>query len=186
METLFDKALKFASEKHAGQRRKASGTPYILHPAEVAAIIAGLTVDENVMAAGLLHDTVEDTDTSMGEIRETFGDRIAELVASETEDKQHEKAASDTWLDRKKSTLAILKNTNDVGIKMLWLGDKLSNARSLYSAYLKEGDDVWLHFNQKDPAMHAGYYKTVAENVSELAGTAAYEELIWLIKKLLG
>ena len=184
MGKLLDDALRFAIEKHTGQVRKAAETPYILHPLEVAAIISGITSDEETMAAGVLHDTVEDTDTSPEEIRERFGSRVAELVACETEDKMDDLPAEDTWIERKQSTLYILQNTNDRNVKIMWLADKLSNIRSLYRSYLENGDDVWQYFHQKNPKMHEWYYNKVAEYTSELSDTAAYKELIEIIQKL--
>ena len=186
MGKLLDDAVHFAVDRHSGQLRKASGTPYILHPLEVAVIISGLTSDENVIAAGLLHDTVEDTDTSPEEIREKFGDRVAELVACDTEDKFAGLSPADTWLERKRSTLRILSETTDPAVRIMWLADKLSNIRSFYRSFLENGESVWDHFNQRDPEMHAWYYRTVAEYTSSLSDTAAYKEFTGLIEKMFG
>ncbi|MBQ7500089.1 MAG: bifunctional (p)ppGpp synthetase/guanosine-3',5'-bis(diphosphate) 3'-pyrophosphohydrolase [Clostridia bacterium] len=184
MGKLIDDALRFAIEKHSGQMRKAGKNPYILHPMEVGAILGSLTEDEATIAAGILHDTVEDTDAAPEDILEKFGRRVAVLVASETEDKHSDRPAADTWIERKRDTLMILENTRDINVKMMWLADKLSNLRSLYNIYLKEGDNIWRYFNQKDPKMHEWYYKEVARFTSELAHTAAHMELVELIGKL--
>ncbi len=80
--TLFDEAIRFAAEKHSGMLRKQEGIPYILHPMEVAVIVGTLTGDEEVLAAAVLHDTVEDTDTTPEELLRRFGPRGAALVAS--------------------------------------------------------------------------------------------------------
>ena len=186
MSKLIDDALRFAIEKHDGQMRKTANTPYILHPMEVGAILGSMTDDESTIAAGILHDTVEDTDATPEDILEKFGKRVAALVACETEDKLSDRPAADTWLERKQDTLMILEYTKDVNVKMMWLADKLSNIRSLYNAYLKEGDRIWNYFNQKDPKMHEWYYREVAKYTDELAGTAAHRELVELIEKLFG
>ena len=75
--SLFDDAARFAVDAHAGMLRKGDAIPYVLHPFEVASIAATITTDEEVLAAALLHDTVEDADASLDRIRELFGDRVA-------------------------------------------------------------------------------------------------------------
>ncbi|MBM4005520.1 MAG: bifunctional (p)ppGpp synthetase/guanosine-3',5'-bis(diphosphate) 3'-pyrophosphohydrolase [Planctomycetes bacterium] len=88
------KAMKFAAEKHARQRRKNSeATPYINHPIEVAEHLArvGRIADEDILVAALLHDTVEDTQTTFEEIAESFGARVAGIVRECTDDKSLEK-----------------------------------------------------------------------------------------------
>ena len=70
---LFDEAVIFACQKHSGQRRKLSDSPYFLHPMEVASIVGTMSDDQNLLAAAVLHDTVEDTDTTLEEIKEKFG-----------------------------------------------------------------------------------------------------------------
>ena len=186
MSELIDKAIAFAVKKHAGQVRKFGNTPYILHPLEVAVIVSTLTSDEATIAAGLLHDTVEDTDTTPEEIKENFGSRVYALVASETEDKLSDKPASETWLERKQDSLLALEYTKDIEVKKMWLGDKLSNLRSFYREYLVEGDELWLKLNQKDKKMHAWYYRTIAEYIKDLEHTAAYAEYCLLYEKIFG
>ena len=74
---LVEEAIHFATDAHQGQMRKSVKTPYILHPLEVANICATITTDQEVLAAAILHDTVEDTDTTMEELRLRFGERVA-------------------------------------------------------------------------------------------------------------
>ena len=80
MSRLLDEAIVFATNAHAGQVRKMANTPYILHPLEVAAIIATMTDDEHTMAAGVLHDTIEDCGADPKEIKQRFGARVSALV----------------------------------------------------------------------------------------------------------
>lgn len=75
-----EQAKTFATLAHGEQKRKYTGDPYIVHPAEVAFILATVGADENMIIAGWLHDTVEDTQATNEEIRELFGDDVAELV----------------------------------------------------------------------------------------------------------
>jgi (p)ppGpp synthase/HD superfamily hydrolase len=79
-------ALAWAAQRHGGQRRDVDHAPFILHPLEVAALLSGRGFDDEVIAAGLLHDVVEDTATRLEEIRERFGERVARIVDAVTED----------------------------------------------------------------------------------------------------
>lgn len=178
---IFDRALIFAAEKHSGQTRKMSTVPYILHPVEVASIVGTMTDDKEILAAAVLHDTVEDTDTTLEEIRENFGKRVYLLVMTETEEKREDRPAAETWELRKLETLAILANTNDMGVKMMWLGDKLSNIRSFAREYSKAGDKVWENMNQKNPSKQAWYYRTIAEYLSDLKDYPVYKEYVSLV-----
>ena len=174
---VFEHAICFAAEKHSGQVRKDGSIPYILHPMEVAAIVGTMTSDRETLAAAVLHDTVEDTDTTLEEIREKFGKRVSLLVMTETEEKRPDRPPAETWKLRKEETLAILENTRDLSVKMMWLGDKLSNIRSFYRMYQQKGDALWQAFNQKDPAQQAWYYHRILRYLSDLKDTAAYQEL---------
>lgn len=187
MSEKFDNAVFFATKAHSGQIRKMANTPYILHPMEVANIIATLTNDEDVIIAGLLHDTVEDCDVDPREIKNLFGARVAALVQSESEDKRSDRPPADTWMERKEESLLMLRHTNDDDVRILWLADKLSNMRSFYREHLMKGDAVWQVLNQKDPKMHRWYYQTIADYLEEsLQGTAAFEEYTELVYKTFG
>ena len=154
--------------------------PYITHVTEVASILSTMTDDQEIMAAGALHDVVEDAGVLPEELTEIFGERIAGLVASETENKRSNERPEDTWQIRKEESLAELKASEDTAVKMLWLTDKLSNIRSMERSYETMGEDLWQHFHQHDPKMHKWYYEGVADAVAELSDTAAYREYIRL------
>lgn len=183
---LLDDAIEYATRMHAGQVRKMAGTPYILHPLEVCTIIATMTDSEETMAAGLLHDTIEDCDADPREIRRLFGARVSALVQSETEDRLSDRPPEETWRDRKEESLLMLANTKDLDVKILWLGDKLSNMRSFARAYRRSGDEIWSHLHQKDPKIQGWYYKTIARNIKELADTDAYREYTALVTEVFG
>ena len=176
---LLEEAIIYSTIMHQGKTRKGSGVPYILHPIEVAQILSTMTTDQEVIAAGVLHDIVEDTDGTLPEIRSRFGDRVAELVASETEYKYPGEDRAASWRKRKEESLRELKNTNDKGIEMLWLADKLSNIRSLAGIYGEKGEQTWSILNQKDPAQQQWYYQTIAEYLEmDLNRTGSYKEFI--------
>lgn len=179
-----ERAVCFAAEKHNGQKRKMSSIPYLLHPMEVAAIAGTMTDDADILCAAVLHDTVEDTETTLEEIREQFGRRVALLVMTETEDKRADRPPAETWKERKEETLMILENTKDQGVRIMWLSDKLSNIRSISREYRKCGDAVWQNLNQKDPEMQAWYYRSIAKYLKPLEGFAAYQEYVQLVEYL--
>ena len=77
-----------------------------------------------------------------------------------------------------------MKATEDIGIKMLYLGDKLSNLRSIYQGIKDQGERFWQYFNQKDPRKHFWYYRSIADAIQELSGSAAWQEFDWLIQEI--
>ena len=173
---LVEKAIGFATKAHEGQVRKFGNIPYILHPLEVANIIATITPDQETIAAGVLHDTVEDCGVLPETIRKEFGPRVHALVSSETEDKLEDRPPADTWYERKRDSLIMLKLTKDRDAKILWLSDKLSNIRSFGRQYLISGDEMWNALHQNDPRMQKWYYTTILKFLSEFDGTPAYLE----------
>ena len=166
-------AIIFATERHAGQVRKGTDIPYIVHPLETMLILSNMRADLNVQIAGLLHDVVEDTDTTIEEIASLFGDDVAALVGHRSEDK------SKSWAERKTTAIYALKQADD-RIKMLVLADKLSNLRSIARDYAELGDGVWERFNAPKEKQ-AWYYNGILDALGDLQQyieTAdAYKEL---------
>lgn len=182
MENVLDRAIVFATEAHEGQFRKGTKIPYILHPLEAASIVGTMTTDNEVIAGAVLHDVVEDTDTTIDDVQELFGDRIAYLVYSESENKRENLSAQSTWKVRKQETLDHLK-TAPVDVKMITLGDKLSNMRAIHRDYNTIGDELWQRFNQKNKNEHYWYYQSIADCLTELKDYQAYKEYCDLIDK---
>ncbi len=180
--TLLEEAIVFAVEAHSGMVRKDGSTPYILHPLEAAAIAGTLTADQEILAAVVLHDTVEDTEVTNDELRERFGDRVADLVAAETEDKRPELTPTETWKIRKEESIRELSETKDSAVRILWLSDKLSNMRSFYRIYRKSGVSMWNHFHNSDPAAQAWYYRSVLAYTEEFSDSEAWQEMKRLIE----
>jgi myo-inositol-1(or 4)-monophosphatase len=183
---LVSEAIAFAVKAHDGMRRKKSNAPYILHPMEAAVIVGTMTDDQNLIAAAALHDVVEDAGITIEEIEERFGKRVRELVQSETEDKRENLPPSETWRIRKEESLEVLKNTEDLGVLMVWLGDKLANMRSLYRDWKVEGDAMWQRFNQKDPRLQAWYYRSIVTLTQRLEHTSAWIEYKTLTELVFG
>ena len=183
---LVSEAIAFAVKAHDGMRRKKSNAPYILHPMEAAVIVGTMTDDQNLIAAAALHDVVEDAEISIEEVEEKFGKRVRELVESETEDKRADLPPSETWRIRKEESLMFLKNTDDIGVLMVWLGDKLANMRSLYRDFKVEGNNMWQRFNQKDINQQAWYYRSIVEYTKRLSDTSAWLEYKKLTELVFG
>ena len=186
MKDLFSKAIVFSASAHDGMRRRKSDMPYILHPMEVGVIVGTMTDDQEVIAAAILHDVVEDAGVSIDEIGEKFGARVMELVASETENKREDLPPEDTWRIRKEESLEKLRNTDDIDVLRLWIGDKLSNIRSIYRDFLVEGNAVWNKFHQSDIKMQDWYYRSIMKYTERLSGTLAWEEYKTLVEKMFG
>ena len=183
---LVSEAIAFAVNAHDGMRRKKSEAPYILHPMEAAVIVGTMTEDQNLIAAAVLHDVVEDAGVTIEQIEARFGKRVRELVQSETEDKRAQLPPSATWRIRKEESLEVLKNTEDLGVLMVWLGDKLANMRAIYRDFKVEGEEMWQRFNQKDPAQQAWYYRSIVTLTRRLAHTSAWLEYKTLTELVFG
>lgn len=179
MMNKLEEAILYATVMHQGKLRKFSGIPFILHPMEVAQILSTMTDDVEIIAAGMLHDIVEDTDGTLTEIRKRFGERVAHLVSSESENEYPGEQRSSSWKRRKEESLEVLKASDDIGVKMLWLADKLANIRSLARIYSENGEELWQKMNQSDPQMQRWYYRSIAEMIEiSLNKTGAFKEFI--------
>lgn len=177
---LFDKAAKFAIDAHAGTLRKGKGYPYILHPMEATCIVATLTDDPEMLAAAMLHDTVEDTDVTIEQIRHEFGERVASLVQIDTSQLPHDAP----WRERKQAQADTIA-TASLDSKIVALGDKYSNLYNIVTDYHKIGDDLWQRFhapNGKEDIVW--YYTILADAFKDLAGTLAYKEYLEMLKEL--
>ena len=159
--------------------RKGTSIPYITHPLETALITAMMTDDEELIAAALLHDTVEDAGVTYEELQEQFGVRVARLVAEESEDK------SKSWMERKGCTLEYLKSA-DRDAKLLTLADKLSNIRSMARDYILVGEGLWERFNVRQKELHAWYYISMIDLLKDLNAMPEYQEYVTLCRLVFG
>ena len=184
--TKTEKAILFAVNAHAGLKRKGKNRPYILHPIEVMTIVGSITEDEDILAAAVLHDTIEDTSVTAADIEREFGSSVAKLVSEESEDKRAELPAEATWKIRKQETINHLKTANR-NTKLICLGDKLANIREMSLDYAKLQDQLWERFNQKDKALHAWYYRSICDVLEEEFGSIpAIREYRSLLKTVFG
>ncbi len=184
--TLLDKAIIFATKAHSGAKRKGTNVPYIVHPIEAAAIVSAMTDDQEIIAAAVLHDVLEDTDATEDDLYARFGTRITELVMNESEDKRRNLPAALTWKTRKQETITFLETKASREAKMLALADKLANLRAIHRDQCIIGDKIWERFNEKDKNMHAWMYRSIAKALEELKDHPTWQEYNRLVDEVFG
>lgn len=163
------KAKDFAYKAHEGQTRKDGVTPFTNHLDEVASIVRELTDDKELIAVAYLHDTVEDTDVTLDELRNEFNERIAHLVDLETEDKRHHLSEEESWRVRKEEQINHLKTikNEDKDVFAVVLGDKLAILREIKEDFIKVGDKTFNKLNNKNKEEQYWYYNSFYEVISE-------------------
>ena len=164
---MINKAIEFATRAHAGQFRKGTRRPYIVHPIEVGDIVSTMTQDEEIISAAVLHDTIEDCEGVSREIlAREFSERVAGIVAQESEDK------TKTWMERKSATIEHIRNAPRE-VQMVGLGD--------YPVY---GEELWNRFRMKDKKIIGWYYIGIRDALKDaFEGVEAYEEYSRLVHK---
>jgi DNA-binding MarR family transcriptional regulator len=139
-----EKVFAYAKQKHKNQKRKGTDIPYFVHLLDVAAILHGEVDDEennHIIAAGLLHDVVEDKHATESELRRIFGKMITGIVMEVTE-----KDKSLPWKARKEQQIEAMKTASKEA-RLVKLADMLSNIKSIIHDYKQIGDKVWKRFN---------------------------------------
>ena len=180
---LIEQAIIYAGNAHVGRHRKGTHMPYIIHPMETMMITAHLTDDIDTIAAAALHDVVEDTEYTYEDIRLAFGEKVARLVAEESEDKREGQDKALTWRVRKEETIASTRSKS-LEAKKIMLADKLSNLRASRRDYRVTGLEMWNKFNMKDPSQQKWYYTSVLEVLEDLKDTPEYEEAEDIIREI--
>ena len=173
-------AIRFAEKAHRGQKRKGTDIDYIVHPMEVLQILTTMNASQELLIAGLLHDTVEDTDITIDDIRKAFGEKVSSLVESHTEDR------TKTWKERKQHTIDVLKEA-DRDTRLLIMADKVSNLRSMLSDYAQIGETLWSRFNAPKE-LQSWYNSEVQDALYDLQfdehTAPVYWEMVGLYKDL--
>lgn len=163
-----EQAIRAAAVLHQGQVRKGqSPYPYITHPFAVSCIIADYTNDEDTIIAGLLHDTLEDTEYSEKELEVDFGPRVLEIVLGVTEDKNVK-----TWQARKASYLAALKHAPPESY-IVAAADKIHNLRSVVEEYHEDPEGYLRNFGGSLEERFAHY-----ERLADLFGVKLGNDII--------
>jgi (p)ppGpp synthase/HD superfamily hydrolase len=150
------KAIEFSTKAHAGQYRKGTKIPYITHLLNVAKILIEHECPEPVITAGILHDTLEDTPATADDIRDSFGNEVADLVNAVSEPNK-----SDTWENRKAHTIEHLR-TALPEVLMISLADKMDNIKAIREDYEKIGNNVWDRF-RRPKEKQKWYYEALAD-----------------------
>lgn len=167
---MISKAIETALNAHQGQPRKGTEIPYSTHPLAVGIILAKAGCTDEVIAAGILHDTVEDTNTRFDDLRVKFGAKVATIVEGCSE--PNKKAE---WEERKQHTIDFLKGASP-DIKFVSLADKFHNISSMASDYAEVGERLWDRFNAVEEKQK-WYYEGLVNALSDDSADGAYKAL---------
>lgn len=172
---IIEKAIETAAIAHDGQYRKKTSLPYLSHPVTVGFYLLESGSSEEVAAAGILHDVLEDTSLSFTNIKAEFGEGIANLVLECSEpDKSLE------WEDRKLHTINKLK-TASFSVKQITCADKLHNLRTIQRDLSSEGSFVWERFTRGRDKQQ-WYYDTIYQSL--MTGLSSEQSSFPLFEKL--
>jgi (p)ppGpp synthase/HD superfamily hydrolase len=179
-------AIKLVAEAHQGQYRKGTNIPYISHLMDVMKILCESGCNEEVISAGILHDTVEDTSVTHKQLEQIFGEKVASIVkgASEPEDMREVKNTKNNWRDRKQHTIDFITNKASYEQLLVSCADKLDNITAIKQDFDHMGDQVWERFNAPKPDQE-WYYRSIAKAFEKRAGGFG-EPLTNLSKRLSG
>jgi (p)ppGpp synthase/HD superfamily hydrolase len=177
----FQRAFRFAAEKHAGQTRKASSIPYLAHLMGVASLVLEFGGDEDLAIAALLHDVVEDCGGApmLKDVRRKFGSRVAKIVYGCTDS---DKEPKPPWRERKETYIEHLKSA-DADTRLVSAADKLNNVRSILSDYREVGESIWDRFNGgRDGTLW--YYRALLEEFLRGKPSRLIRELELAVREL--
>lgn len=162
-----DTALALAARAHRDQLRKGTDVPYIAHPFHVALLLQKAGAPEDVVLAGVLHDTLEDTQLKRAEIAQGVGEGVAVLVEELTQQGE-DPAAGRTWRMARQAALEHLKGVSH-DVALLKCADTLHNTSSLEQAVRAHGPEAWTRF-KRGPEEQLWYYGEVARLCVEKLG----------------
>jgi len=172
---LLDRAIEMALRAHRSQVRKGTGIPFVTHPLAVGIILARTGCPVQVIAAGILHDTVEDTEMSLADLRETVGHTVAQIVEGASEP---DKTLS--WEERKAHTIEHLRMA-PLEVRLVSAADKLHNLQTISLDYETLGEGVWQRFN-RGKAQQAWYYGSLVKSLCRRPDNGPYESLFESLK----
>ncbi|WP_075983547.1 HD domain-containing protein [Bacillus massilinigeriensis] len=159
--TMIEKAIQFAATAHRKQTRKGTEIPYITHPFAVGMLLQKANCSDEVIAAGILHDTIEDTETTYEDLTEEFGALVANLVRAASEPDK-----SLPWKDRKQHTINFLKEASLEEIQVI-TADKLHNLSSIRDDLEAIGEETWNRFKRGRNDQH-WYYASIVKAIAPL------------------
>jgi (p)ppGpp synthase/HD superfamily hydrolase len=173
---LIERAIETAVKAHEKQKRKGTRIAYITHPFAVGITLARAGCSEEILVAGILHDTVEDARIKPARIREEFGEKIASIVEKCTEPDKRS-----SWRKRKQHTLDSLKKAG-VHVKFVVCADKLHNISTIATEHGRVGDRVWKRF-RRGREDQKWYYTSLVESLRMAEVNPSYEKLYNEFKK---
>lgn len=151
------KAIQTAIQYHTGQFRKGKDVPYIIHPFGVGLILSLVSKNENIICAGILHDTLEDTDLTKENLKQMFGQEVFKIVNDLTEQNK-----SLPWAERKRLALEHVKNMSQDSI-LVKSADVLHNLTDQINDYKNEGEAMFKRFNASKDMQLERYTKLIGE-----------------------
>ena len=174
LSSLFCQATRLAAQAHDGAYYAGSRMPYLLHALETAQIVSSMTEDEDVLAAAVLHEAPESTLNGEGEMRETVGSHVTELVlaaaaAGGADPEDRDRACQQAQVE------ALLAERR-LEVKMIVLGDKLSEVRLLQRSWQRLGEQVWGRCRCGREAL-GWYYQAMTDALQDLNAYPVWHEL---------
>jgi len=160
----FNEAVNWALELHSNHQRKGTSIPYVSHLFAVTALVLEAGGTEAEAIAAILHDAVEDSPATVGEVRERFGDEVAKIVDGCTDAYDEPKPP---WKERKLAYIKHLEHAPESGL-LVSLADKTHNARAILADYRDIGDELWGRFTTGREGT-LWYYRTLRDVLSERA-----------------
>lgn len=160
---VVEHAIRLAAVAHQSQKRKSSGISYIAHPMSVCLILtkAGFH-DEDILAAAVLHDVVEDTDFTIEQLTEHFSEKVIQYVGEMTEQKESHSGEKRSWQDRKQDHIEVMQQATP-GARAIELADKLHNLEAmLFDLQSEKKSEFWGHFGAS-PNEIIQYYRSMID-----------------------
>jgi len=184
------KAINLAAELHFGQTRRGGNLPYVVHPFSVAWIVVNYTDDEDIICACLLHDILEDVDSSKyneEDMMNDFGERVLKIVKGVSEDKNSgdkNNKKKRSWQERKLAYIEGLKKHNKASL-IVSCADKIHNLQSLIDLHKEKGDSLWDNFNAPEPKKEKSFwfYEKILEVLKERLDNKIVLEYEILLRK---
>ena len=139
--SLIEKAIRIIVTAHANQKRKNDGSPYVVHPLMVAIKLMKYNFSDEVIAAALVHDILEDTDISEQELRDNLGNGVVDLVKMVTNDNFL------SWEDKKNKYIETVRNGSEEA-KAISIAGKIHNAENFLFTYNQIGSEIWKKFSR--------------------------------------
>ena len=180
---MLHEAIQVAAVAHRDQKRKGTDIPYITHPFMVAMILSQAGYPEDVIVAGVLHDTLEDTDLTLDDISSRFGNRVAGIVQGCSEEDR-----TLPWKARKQHTIDYLK-TASPEVRAASCADKLHNVRCMAVDYREMGERLWVRFNagrDDQEWYYRGLVANLCNRLNEESAGSIFHQLEDTVEELFG